>query len=437
MLQPVPVNEADRLATLALYEVLDTPPEFAHDALTELAAQICNCPAAILSLIEERRQWFKSKYGLPADFAECPREVTVCNTAICSNDLLYVPDLTRDSRFKDLPIVIGEPYLRFYCGMPLINRDGYALGTLCVVDFKAHELSPSQREAIRRLAQQAMAQLELRRQLLERDALLDQLSEAKAAAEAARERSDVLLRTILPASIAEELKAHDHVRPRYYEAATVMFADFKDFVRLTEMLEPASLLEELNQNFARFDQIVEGNRLETLKTIGDAYMCVGGLPEPNRTHAIDACLAALQIQKFLRNANRQRERLHLAPWELRIGIRTGSLVAGIVGTRRLTYDVWATRPMSRNACRKLASRAASTSPGARSTKSPPCSRPSRVAGSRSSTWSQSRCISSIASGQTSPPMPRVACPTTASGTPAGWADGRTLAANRLFSANVC
>ena len=106
------------------------------------------------------------------------------------------------------------------------------------------------------------------------------------------------------------------------------------------MLEPASLLEELNQNFARFDQIVEGNRLETLKTIGDAYMCVGGLPEPNRTHAIDACLAALQIQKFLRNANRQRERLHLAPWELRIGIRTGSLVAGIVGTRRLTYDVW-------------------------------------------------------------------------------------------------
>jgi GAF domain-containing protein len=346
MLQPVPVNEADRLAALALYQVLDTPPEFAHDAVTELAAQICNCPAAILSLLEERRQWFKSKYGLPADFAECPREITVCNTTICSNDLLYVPDLTRDPRFKSLPIVIGEPYIRFYCGMPLINRDGYALGTLCVVDFKAHELSPSQREAIRRLAQQAMAQLELRRQLLERDVLLGQLSEAKAAAEAARERSDVLLRTILPASIAEELKAHDRVRPRYYEAATVMFADFKDFVRLIETLEPASLLEQLNQNFARFDQIVEGNRLETLKT-------------------------------------------------------------------------GATRPMSRNACRKLASPAASTSPGARSTRSPPCSRPSRVAGSRSSTWTQSRCISSIASGRTSPPMPRVACQTTASGTPAG------------------
>ena len=79
-----------------------------------------------------------------------------------------------------------------------------------------------------------------------------------------------------------------------------MFADFKDFVPLTGTLEPASLIEELNQNFA---QIVERNRLETLKTIGDAYMCVGGLPGPNRTHAIDACLAALQIQKLLRNAN--------------------------------------------------------------------------------------------------------------------------------------
>ena len=138
MHQPMPVNEADRLAALALYEVVDTPPEFAYDALTELAAQICNCPVALVSMLEDGSS---RSTGFPADFAECPREVTVCNTTICSNDLLYVPDLTKDRRFKDLPIVIGEPHLRFYCGVPLINRDGYALGTLCVVDFKAHEIS--------------------------------------------------------------------------------------------------------------------------------------------------------------------------------------------------------------------------------------------------------------------------------------------------------
>jgi hypothetical protein len=119
-----------------------------------------------------------------------------------------------------MPTVTGEPFLH------------YALGTLCVIDFEARELTPSQREAIRRLAQQAMAQLELRRQLLERDALLGELTTAKAAAEAARERSDVLLRTILPVPIAEELKANDRVRPRYHESATILFADFKDFARL-------------------------------------------------------------------------------------------------------------------------------------------------------------------------------------------------------------
>ena len=113
MLQPVPANEADRLAALALYQVLDTPAEFAHDALTELAAQICGCPVALISLLDERRLWVKSRYGLPADFAECPREITVCNTTICSDGLLYVPDLTEDTRFKDLPIVIGEPTSAF------------------------------------------------------------------------------------------------------------------------------------------------------------------------------------------------------------------------------------------------------------------------------------------------------------------------------------
>jgi adenylate cyclase len=342
MPEATPANEADRLAALARYQMLDTLPEFALDALTELAAEICRCRVALISLVDERRQWFKSKYGLPADFTECPREMTVCATTICSNDLLYVPDLTQDSRFADLPIVVGEPYLRFYCGMPLINREGYALGTLCVVDFEAHELGPSQREAVRRLAQQAMAQLELRRQLLERDAVLAQLSAAKAAAEAARERSDALLRSILPEPIAEELRAHDRVQPRYHESATILFADFKGFVRLTGTLDPASLVEQLNQNFGHFDEIGQANRLETLKTMGDAYMCAGGLPVPNRTHAIDACLAGLQMQKFIRDANRQRARLRLSPWELRIGIKTGSVVAGVVGTRRFTYDVWGT-----------------------------------------------------------------------------------------------
>lgn len=340
MLQIGPEHEPGRLASLGRYDILDTPPEFAYDALTELAAEICGCPVALISLIDERRQWFKAKYGLPADYTECPRDITVCSATVCSNDLIYIPDLTKDERFRESPLVVDDPHLRFYCGMPLINRDGYAIGTLCVVGFEPHELTPAQRESVRRLAQQAMAQLELRRQLLERDALIKEVSEARTAAESERERSDRLLHSFLPAPIAEELKIRSCVKPRYHESATILFADFKDFTRLTERLDPAGLVDQLNQNFTRFDEIVARNRLETLKTIGDAYMCVGGLPEPNRTHAADACLAALQIQHFVKNANRQREKLRLAPWELRIGINSGPVVAGVVGTRRLTYDVW-------------------------------------------------------------------------------------------------
>lgn len=337
---PVPPNDAERVAALKQYRVLDTPPEFEYDALTELAAQICGCPVALLGLIDETRDWLKAKYGIPAEMSEFPRDAVVCATTLCRNDLLYVPDLTKDERFKDFPQVAGAPNLRFYCGMPLINRDGYALGSFCVVDFKPHEITPAQREAVRLLAQQAVTQLELRRQLLERDALLADLEKARAAAAAEQERSEALLRAIFPATVATELKASRPVQPRHYDLATIMFVDFTGFTRLTEGTQPAALVQQLDQHFTRFDEIVERHRLETLKTIGDAYLCAGGLPEPNRTHAIDACLAALEIQSYLAAANRQREKLRMQPWKVRIGINTGPVVAGLVGKRRFAYDIW-------------------------------------------------------------------------------------------------
>ena len=305
---PVPPNDAERIAVLKQYRVLDTPPEFEYDSLTELAAQICGCPVALLGLIDETRDWLKAKYGLPAAMTEMPRDMVVCATTICQNDLMYVPDLTKDDRFKDYPQVAGDPHIRFYCGMPLINREGYALGSFCVVDFEPHEITPAQRESVRRLAQQAVTQLELRRQLLERDALLRDLEKTRAAMASEQARSEELLRTIFPASIAADLKANRTVQPRHYDLATIMFADFIGFTRLTESTQPAALVQQLDQHFTRFDEIVARHRHETLKTIGDAYFCAGGLPEPNRTHPIDACLAALELQAYLAVSNRQREK---------------------------------------------------------------------------------------------------------------------------------
>ena len=319
-----PLNDPGRLAALATYEAMDTPPEFEHDALTELAAEICGFPVALISLMDEHRQWFKSNCGMPA-ITECPAEITICSTTICANDILYVPDLTKDARFKELPMVTGEPYVRAYCGMPLINPDGFALGTLCIVDFEPHELTPSQREAVRRLSRQAMSLLELRRQLIAREVMLSQISAAKQEADEAREKSDALLHSIFPTSIAEELKTAGSVEPRFYELATILFADFKDFTLLTEGMEPARLIEQLNSNFATFDEIAAANRVVTLRTVGDGCLCAAGLPEKNLTHPLDACLAALQMQQSISKNNRQREQLRLKPWQLRIGINTGPI----------------------------------------------------------------------------------------------------------------
>ena len=329
---PVPNNEAERVTALETYHVADTPPETSYDDIAELAAQICHCPIGLINLIADTREWLKAKYGLPPDLTYLPRG-TACSTAICQSDLLTVPDLTKDERFADLGAVKGEPHFRFYCGMPLINTEGYALGTVCVFDFEPRDLTFEQSESLRRLSRQTMAQLELRRKLIE-------LSGAQQALETEKTKSDELLLNILPAKIASELKERNEVEPRYYDAVTIMFTDFKGFTRLAEASEPRALINDLSQYFSAFDEIIERHNLEKLKTIGDAYMCAGGLPEENRTHPVDACLAALEIQEFMARVNRQREKMRMPPWELRIGLHTGPVMAGVVGKKKFTYDIW-------------------------------------------------------------------------------------------------
>lgn len=336
----IPANEPERLAAVKSYQLLDTAPEIAYDELTELAAQICQCPVAVIGLIDETRDWKKSAYGFPPDLCTSPRELSICSSTICGSDLVISPDLTKDDRYHDNPTVTGGPKLRFYCGVPLINPEGYALGTLCVVDFQPRELTAEQAEAMRRLSHQVVSQFELRRSVLELERRMAELNEARREAEKQRERSDQLLRNILPSAIAEELRSKESVTPRYHESVTIMFADFEGFSRLTERIEPKGLIEQLDQFFSAFDAIVERHRLEKLKTIGDAYMCVGGLPEPNRTHEVDSCLAALDFLDFMRRTNAQREKLHLPRWELRVGIHTGPVMAGVVGQRKFVYDIW-------------------------------------------------------------------------------------------------
>lgn len=158
---PVPANEAKRLKVLWQYEVLDTVPEEIFDDLTELAARICEAPIALISLVDENRQWFKSKVGISLN--ETSRDVSFCAHALTQQDLFIVPDATKDARFANNPVVVAEPKIRFYAGAPLITPDGYALGTLCVIDQVPRHLRPDQQQALRILARHVVSQLELRR----------------------------------------------------------------------------------------------------------------------------------------------------------------------------------------------------------------------------------------------------------------------------------
>jgi adenylate cyclase len=143
---PMPENERDRLKALEAYDVIGTPPEVDFDEIAEMAGQICGCPISVINLIAEKWEWFKGKYGLPEEM-NCEPRGSICSTTICSNDLLIVPDLTKDKRFAHREMVAGEPHFRFYAGAPLINSEGYALGTLCVLDYEPRAVDAQQLKA--------------------------------------------------------------------------------------------------------------------------------------------------------------------------------------------------------------------------------------------------------------------------------------------------
>lgn len=159
---PTPSNESSRLAALLRFELLDTPAEAMFDNITALAAQICETPIALISLVDAERQWFKSRQGL--DARETPRELAFCAHAINGETLFEVENALLDPRFRDNPLVTGAPDIRFYAGMPLADSEGHNLGTLCVIDRQPRQLSVQQKGALKLLAQQAINLVELRLQ---------------------------------------------------------------------------------------------------------------------------------------------------------------------------------------------------------------------------------------------------------------------------------
>ncbi|MCY7386606.1 MAG: PAS domain S-box protein, partial [Burkholderiales bacterium] len=157
---PLPANEAQRIEALRSYEILDTPPDQALDDITQLAAQVCDAPIALITLVDTDRQWFKSRTGMP--LAETAREFSFCAHAILhAEQVMIVPDLLADARFADNPLVTDDPKIRFYAGLPLVTADGYALGTLCIMDRVPRKLTADQLATLRALRRSVNSELAL------------------------------------------------------------------------------------------------------------------------------------------------------------------------------------------------------------------------------------------------------------------------------------
>lgn len=155
-----------------------------------------------------------------------------------------------------------------------------------------------------------------------------------------KEKSEKLLLNILPKSTSEELIKTGKATPRYYDSATVMFTDYVLFTSIAEKLSPIELVDNLDYCFGTFDDIIKKYGLEKIKTIGDAYMCVGGVPIPDENHAVNTVLAGLEIQEFMQNWKKQKIAMQQTPFELRVGIHSGPLTAGVVGKQKFAFDIW-------------------------------------------------------------------------------------------------
>lgn len=230
---------------------------------------------------------------------------------------------------KIIHIVIKPP---FYLSWWFITIASIVLALIIfIIIYSRVNMAKRQRAVLERKVRERTREVEKQKSILE---------EQKDLIEAEKNKEEELLLNVLPRETARELISTGRSTPKHYEMATVMFADFKNFTKITENLGPKELVAELDDSFARFDDIVGQFNIEKIKTSGDAYMCVGGVPIRNRTNAVDCVLAAFRFQKYMEEKRNIRDGTGKPQWHLRIGLHTGELVAGVVGKKKFLYDVW-------------------------------------------------------------------------------------------------
>ena len=310
--QPAPIleNEQERLQDLDSLGIVkeDIRKDQRFSSLPRLASYLTSCPQAWINIIDKDTQHCKIDYGQNSVLSymsrEIPRGLTACQHVVNNNcEPLVIEDCTVDERTKLVAEASGGGFPRFYAGSPIVSKNGFILGTFCVMDEEPRSISHEQLEGLRLLADQFVELLDTRQ--------------------------------VEPPSVNNDDKLA--VNGDYYSSASILFADFVGFTQKTEEIQPGELLEILSSYFNGFDQIMERFGLKKVKTIGDAYMAIGGVPDKNSDHAIQVCKAAQEMIKYVNGMGVQQEALGKDSWKLRVGINTGPVIAGNTGNN---FDIW-------------------------------------------------------------------------------------------------
>ena len=240
---------------------------------------------------------------------EMPREISVCQFSLAKpGQPLIIENILDDDRTKNWKNMPFDPGFRFYASLPLMSSRGFSLGTLCVFDPNPKNLAHQQIDGLRLISDQIVHMLE---------------------------KESISSGTSSPGDKTQEEPSQ--MQGQYYSATSILFADFVGFTNMVENSDPGELLETLNTFFMGFDRIISKHNVRKIKTVGDCYMCVSGIPSQQKTHANDVCAAAMDMLKFVEGTNIQYEALGKPRWELRIGIHSGPVIAGIAGN---TFDIW-------------------------------------------------------------------------------------------------
>lgn len=330
-------DEEERLFVLRSLEIMDTAPEERFQRLCRLAQDLVGTPIAYISLLDDHRQWFKASCGIDG-LSEIPRKGAICETAICRTAPLVIPDTQADPVFRHNPYVEGEPHIRFYVGFPLRVK-GQCVGTLCAMDYQRHEsVSEKQLAQLDALARIAETELLLKDSLEIQAQLLRSRNEL-------RERNE-FVRRVLGRYVTDEVADHVLSAPEELHLGgqrrevTILMSDLRGFTVMSDRIDPEQVVAVLNHYLHHMVEIALkwGGTIDEI--IGDALLIIFGAPLELADHAARAAGCAIEMQQAMPQVNAALTRDGLPPIACGIGLNTGVVVVGNIGSeKRMKYSV--------------------------------------------------------------------------------------------------